>query len=160
MPDSYELRDSRSPSPTRNGYKSPRDSALSNRSSLDLNELDPLKGNGAYRDKEAVPSTSFQSYLGGDRYAWLKHRQGWKAWCMPSRMCCCMTLLFLTAVLLLMSTGGFWVYKVGGAAIDGQSDPWYPSPRGGTVREWADAYWKANEPVSYTHLTLPTIYSV
>jgi len=71
---------------------------------------------------------------------------------MPGRTCCCMVLLFLVAVLLLFGMGGFWVVKSGGAVMDGYSEPWYPSPRGGTVEEWRDAFWKAGELVKQMSL--------
>lgn len=53
-----------------------------------------------------------------------------------------MVLLFTAALVLLLSAGGIWVYKTG-APEDGQSDPWYPSPHGGTVKSWEEAYRKA-----------------
>lgn len=53
-----------------------------------------------------------------------------------------MVLLFTAALVLLLSAGGIWVYKKA-VPEDGQSDPWYPSPHGGTVGSWEEAYKKA-----------------
>jgi beta-glucosidase len=39
--------------------------------------------------------------------------------------------------------GGIWVYKVGGVPPNGQSEPWYPSPQGGTASKWKESYTKA-----------------
>lgn len=53
-----------------------------------------------------------------------------------------MVALFATALVLLLSAGGIWVYK-SAVPQDGQSEPWYPSPRGGTVKSWQESYRKA-----------------
>ncbi|KAF2458236.1 glycoside hydrolase family 3 protein [Lineolata rhizophorae] len=65
-------------------------------------------------------------------------------------MLCWLALLFLVMVALLLSAGGIWVYKT--APQDGQSPPWYPSPKGGIYEDWADAFKKAAELV--TQMTL------
>ena len=48
--------------------------------------------------------------------------------------------------------------------VDKDRIAWYKdglnSPREMMVRVWYPAVWKDGYPVSYTHLTLPTIYSV
>ena len=62
-----------------------------------------------------------------------------------------MVALFITALLLLLSVGGLWVYK-SAVPEDGESDPWYPSPRGGSVVSWQESYKKAADLVR--HMTL------
>jgi len=145
MPDNFELRDSPMSSPM---YANPdykvRQSTSTRSSHESVREYDPLKGDKDYADKD--DSKAFYSYVNPDKLAWLKQRSGWASRLSPGRMCCTMSLLFVTAVLLLFGMSGFWVVKSsGGVPVDGQSDPWYPAPRGGTVEEWADSYKKAYE---------------
>ncbi|EKD14565.1 uncharacterized protein L3040_000087 [Drepanopeziza brunnea f. sp. 'multigermtubi'] len=63
--------------------------------------------------------------------------------------------LIVMAVLLVfwsvLAAGGFWLYKK--TPLDGQSPPWYPTPPGGTVSQWAESYRKAEALVS--KMTLP-----
>ena len=54
-------------------------------------------------------------------------------------------LLFGAAVVILLGGGGLRVYKA--APKDGQSPPWYPTPRGGTVESWQKSYDKAKQMV-------------
>lgn len=56
-----------------------------------------------------------------------------------------MIALFVVTLVLLISTGGFWFIRVAGVPEYGQSDPWYPSPRGGTLDSWQESYKKAAE---------------
>ncbi|GKT62863.1 glycoside hydrolase family 3 protein [Colletotrichum tofieldiae] len=70
-----------------------------------------------------------------------------------SRLC-----LFATAVAVIMwiiiSAGGAVMYKkFKGAPPTGQSPPWYPAPKGGISKNWAESYKKAGEMVS--KMTLP-----
>ena len=54
-------------------------------------------------------------------------------------------LIIVTVLIVFWSViagGGFWLYKKGPPS--GQSPPWYPTPRGGTVPQWADSYKKAS----------------
>lgn len=163
MPESYELHPtSRTPSPEESHSLESHEFTMSHssRSSLDsITELDPLKANGAYTDKE---SSSYYTPSGlrslFDSEKLLPLRQTYNSYSTspsfrrlrtPSRTCCCITLLFFLAfLLLLLSGGGYYTVTVIAIPPDGQSPPWYPSPRGGTVREWVDAYHKASSLVS------------
>ncbi|KAI8934881.1 hypothetical protein NX059_008555 [Plenodomus lindquistii] len=71
--------------------------------------------------------------------------------CAPGR-CCCWLLVFLAATVLILATGGIWAWKRS-APKDGLSPPWYPSPRGGTDKDWEESYNKAAELVK--QMTLP-----
>lgn len=63
-------------------------------------------------------------------------------------------LLIVLAVLVVLWTmlagGGFFLYKK--SLLDGQSPPWYPTPRGGTVPQWKESYSKAAELVKLMSL--------
>ncbi|KEY72847.1 hypothetical protein S7711_04428 [Stachybotrys chartarum IBT 7711] len=68
--------------------------------------------------------------------------------------CCRIVLSLVIIIVLVMAGGGVFSYKkYQSAPLDGQSPPWYPSPRGGTVKNWADSYAKAADLVS--RMTLP-----
>ncbi|KAI8958328.1 glycoside hydrolase family 3 protein [Daldinia sp. FL1419] len=55
---------------------------------------------------------------------------------------------------LALSAGGFFAFKkYKQSPPDGLSPPWYPTPKGGTARSWAEAYRKASEMVD--KMTLP-----
>lgn len=142
MPESYELS-SRSPSPTHDMDDSAEDHMLSrsSRSSsiASIDELDPLKATTRpYRDDQSEPlGPTFNSIRPTTR-----RRTGWRRWLFPSRMCCWMIGLFFVSLVLLLSAGGIWVYKKA-VPTDGESEPWYPSPRGGTVKSWEESYKKA-----------------
>lgn len=64
-------------------------------------------------------------------------------------------LLIILAVLIvfwsILAGGGFFVYKK--SPLEGQSPPWYPTPPGGTVKQWSESYKKAAELVK--KMTLP-----
>jgi beta-glucosidase len=72
------------------------------------------------------------------------------AWCpsfmVPSRLFGWLCGLFAATVCLLLLTN-MWFY-LASAPPDGLSPPWYPTPRGGTTKEWADSYRKAAKLVS------------
>jgi beta-glucosidase len=51
------------------------------------------------------------------------------------------SVLILAVFVSLIGGGGYWVYNTG--LINGQSPPWYPAPRGGTLPSWQDSYNKA-----------------
>ena len=57
------------------------------------------------------------------------------------RTCIMVILILLGAVIGVFSGSGLWIWKT--APLDGQSPPWYPTPRGGTVKSWQDSYAKA-----------------
>ncbi|KAK5128716.1 hypothetical protein LTR85_000049 [Meristemomyces frigidus] len=120
--------------------------------SSDIDELDPLNDpKRGYTDdasqtlrsgldtskKDASHTRQPQHWLDAQR------RKGrWQRWCIPSRFCCILVLIFTTTLLLILTVGGFWVYKAG-VPSDGESEPWYPSPRGGTVQIWQKSYKRA-----------------
>ncbi|KAF2017320.1 glycoside hydrolase family 3 protein [Aaosphaeria arxii CBS 175.79] len=67
------------------------------------------------------------------------------------RYCCWMLLLFTATTVLLLSVGGIWAWN--SAPHDGQSPPWYPSPKGGADALWSESYRKAAELVKQMTLT-------
>ncbi|ETI23152.1 hypothetical protein G647_04949 [Cladophialophora carrionii CBS 160.54] len=52
-----------------------------------------------------------------------------------------LSVLVLAVFVSLIGGGGYWVYNKG--LINGQSPPWYPTPRGGTLASWQNSYEKA-----------------
>lgn len=63
--------------------------------------------------------------------------------------------IIIAVVLILwaiISLAGTFVWK-NSVPSDGNSPPWYPTPKGGTVKQWADSYKKAYELVA--KMTLP-----
>ena len=77
---------------------------------------------------------------------WAKRRSIWHS------SCCRITLGVVGLLALIIFGGGFLGYKYTGLK-DGQSPPWYPSPKGGYVKSWEESYRKAAEMVS--KMTLP-----
>lgn len=66
-----------------------------------------------------------------------------------TRKCCLAVLATAAVIWLFLAGGGFFAYKkYKKPPLDGQSPPWYPSPRGGIAPSWADSYRKAAEMVS------------
>ncbi|KIW47429.1 uncharacterized protein PV06_00126 [Exophiala oligosperma] len=53
------------------------------------------------------------------------------------------SVLVLAVFTSVIGGGGYWVYSTG--QINGQSPPWYPTPRGGTLPSWQDSYEKARK---------------
>ncbi|KAH8180252.1 fibronectin type III-like domain-containing protein [Sarocladium implicatum] len=81
---------------------------------------------------------------------------GQPSWVAPKpRRNRCMWISIITGavVLLLAAAGGFGWKKIKTAPPDGLSPPWYPSPKGGSVKQWADSYKKAATMVA--NMTLP-----
>ncbi|RYP22180.1 hypothetical protein DL765_001828 [Monosporascus sp. GIB2] len=70
--------------------------------------------------------------------------------CFSGRSTRCVTscLGIFALVWLILVSGGFFAYKNYSVPLDGQSPPWYPTPKGGTAKSWADSYRKASEIVS------------
>ena len=143
-PESYEL--DRPESPLINRRSQDDDSDLS-----EVDEFDPLKrSQRPYTDDASQPIRSvFDSEKNASftrtPLVWLdgQRKKGtWRKWLIPTRFCCLLILLFVATLVLLLSAGGIWVYKAA-VPLDGQSDPWYPSPKGGTLEAWKDAYAKA-----------------
>jgi Beta-glucosidase-related glycosidases len=63
--------------------------------------------------------------------------------------CCIGTLAAIFVLWIVLSAGGFFVYKKYGAEPPyGQSPPWYPTPKGGIAKSWAASYAKAAKLVS------------
>lgn len=144
-PESYEL--DRPVSPSREPFDGPyRYSSDSEVSVID--EFDPLKSaDRPYKDDASQPLRSvFDSDKSARQpLAWLdsqRRRGGWQRWLIPSRFLCVLVLLFVATLVLLLSAGGLWVYHEAVPSY-GQSEPWYPSPPGGTVERWKESYEKA-----------------
>lgn len=77
-----------------------------------------------------------------------KPRRSWLRccpWLRISRRTCIIISVVLVAVLGAAIGGGAWVYR--SAPKDGLSPPWYPTPQGGTVKDWEESYTKAREMV-------------
>ncbi|KAJ8129143.1 hypothetical protein O1611_g4491 [Lasiodiplodia mahajangana] len=71
-----------------------------------------------------------------------------------STRCILISLAIFVLVWLTLGTGGFFAFKkYKQAPPDGLSPPWYPSPKGGTTKSWAESYQKASEMVR--KMTLP-----
>lgn len=130
-----------------------RHSADDDSDSSDIDELDPLQTDGKrYTDDASQPlqkvfDSGKSSAQSRTPLAWLdtQRRKGrWQRWVIPSRFCCMLVLLFVVTVVLLLSAGGLWVYETG-VPPDGESDPWYPTPQGGTLDAWRKSYDKAVE---------------
>ncbi|KAF7189668.1 putative beta-glucosidase E [Pseudocercospora fuligena] len=119
-PESYEL-DRPETSPFLD-----RHSVSSDASDRELEKLDPL-----------VEESRTPAWLSG------KRQPSWQNWLVPSRFCCMLVGLFFATLILLLGAGGLWVSKAGGVPEDGQSEPWYPSPKGGTLESWKESYAKA-----------------
>ena len=129
-----------------------RFSSDSNTTLEDLEEYDPLAFNSKLRRKKSagdlkIRKTSFRDVESTPRGPNASRNNA----CSLRRWCCWL-FTFVTAVALLLATGGIWAWR---AAVqkDGLSPPWYPTPRGGTDAKWADGYQKAAELVK--QMTLP-----
>ena len=60
---------------------------------------------------------------------------------------CLLIMAILLGGLLGLIAMAIWVWKKA-APLDGQSPPWYPSPKGGTLTPWEESYKKAAAMVS------------
>lgn len=77
-----------------------------------------------------------------------KARRPWRRLCaclIPSKRVCVLITIVLAAVIGAAIGGGAWVYK--SAPKDGLSPPWYPTPLGGTVKNWEKSYELARQMV-------------
>lgn len=75
-------------------------------------------------------------------------RRPWRRFCacaIPSKRVCILIIIVLAAILGAAFGGGGWVYK--SAPKDGLSPPWYPTPRGGTVKNWETSFERARDMV-------------
>jgi beta-glucosidase-like glycosyl hydrolase len=141
-PETYELDRSEDPLMQKNSFDEESGDS-------DVDEFDPLKNDRPYTDDASKSSRTAYSEKAGtftkQPLRWLdsqREQSRLRRWLIPSRFCCCLMLLFFVTLLLLLSAGGIWVYKVA-VPDDGESEPWYPSPRGGTLDAWKDSYKKA-----------------
>jgi len=142
-PDAYELDRPDDPLINRTSFDEGSEDS-------DVDELDPLRNDRPYTDDASRPTRSvYDSEKNGSftkqPLRWLEEQRQQstlRRWLIPSRFCCCLVLLFVTTLVLLLSAGGIWVYKVA-VPENGESEPWYPTPRGGTVEGWKDSYKKA-----------------
>jgi beta-glucosidase len=143
-PESYELDRSVSPSrePFDGTYRYSSDSEFSV-----VDHFDPLKTTDRpYQDDASQPLRSvFDTDKSATRpLAWLetqRKRGNWR-WMIPSRFMCVLALVIVATFVLLLSAGGIWVYHKA-VPNDGESEPWYPSPRGGSLKQWRESYEKA-----------------
>ena len=144
-PESYELDRSVSPSrePFDGSYRYSSDSEYSV-----VDHFDPLKtSDRPYKDDASQPLRSvFDTDKNATRpLAWLdsqRKRGNWQRWLIPSRFMCVLLLVVVAVFVLLLSAGGLWVYHEA-VPEDGESEPWYPSPRGGSLKQWQESYKKA-----------------
>lgn len=145
-PESYELDRSDDPLIDRRSLDDDDNSELSY-----VDELDPLATTERpYADDASQPIRSVfdsekDASFSRQPLAWLdqeRKRGGLYRWLIPTRFCCILMLIFVSSLILLLSVGGIWVYR---AAVpdDGASEPWYPSPKGGTLKTWQKSYEKA-----------------
>ncbi|AEO61246.1 glycoside hydrolase family 3 protein [Thermothelomyces thermophilus ATCC 42464] len=79
-----------------------------------------------------------------------KARQSWILRCLGRRSRCCIGFLAgFIGLWILLSAGGAFVYKKYQEEPPyGQSPPWYPAPKGGIAKTWAESYEKAAKMVS------------
>jgi hypothetical protein len=87
-----------------------------------------------------------------------RNRQLRRPWCGcfagRSPRCLIITLGIFAVGMLALSASGFFAFKkYKQAPPDGQSPPWYPTPKGGTTKGWAQSYEKASKMVA--KMTLP-----
>ncbi|KAF2810254.1 uncharacterized protein BDZ99DRAFT_488102 [Mytilinidion resinicola] len=108
----------------------------------DLDEFDPLNYDaGTLKRKKTRTRRPRGESLRGQETIPSEKAGARRRWYCVSRMCVGLTLLFVAAVVLLLSVGGIWAWK--SVPENGQSPPWYPSPKGGTDEKWRDSYKKA-----------------
>ncbi|KAI1812161.1 glycoside hydrolase superfamily [Poronia punctata] len=71
-----------------------------------------------------------------------------------SPKCLLITLGVFALAMVALSASGFFAFnKYKQAPPDGLSPPWYPTPKGGTAKSWAESYEKARKMVA--KMTLP-----
>ncbi|KAK2005540.1 glycosyl hydrolase family 3 N terminal domain-containing protein [Colletotrichum eremochloae] len=70
-----------------------------------------------------------------------------------SRLCVLVTALAVIMWIIISAGGAVMYKKFKSAPLTGQSPPWYPTPKGGISKNWAESYKKAAEMVS--KMTLP-----
>ncbi|GME24132.1 putative beta-glucosidase 1 precursor protein [Neofusicoccum parvum] len=168
MPNDYELRGKYTPvdrdndrlqsrvhrrngSSTSNLRPSLDAAYLSSDDDADLDEFDPLNEQSTPLHTGKRHRSESQVGAGSDAYGserWRGEHRG-RPWaraaaaCIPTRkrLWCWLPLLFILALLLLLSAGGLWAWKA--RPLEGQSPPWYPSPLGGADARWEESYRRA-----------------
>ncbi|KAI9697375.1 MAG: hypothetical protein M1836_004653 [Candelina mexicana] len=63
----------------------------------------------------------------------------------PSRTCLMVASILFAGLIGLIFGGGAWVYNF--TPTDGLSEPWYPTPLGGSLKSWEESYQKAEKMV-------------
>ncbi|ROT40967.1 beta-glucosidase [Sodiomyces alkalinus F11] len=102
------------------------------------------------RPKSTATSTQ-PAFLGGPRPGpFSSLRRPFKG---RSRCCVIVTCVLLGLWAILSAGGAVFYTKYKEAPPTGESPPWYPAPKGGTLKSWADSYKKAADMVS--RMTLP-----
>jgi hypothetical protein len=71
-----------------------------------------------------------------------KKPRTWRERCKPSKIC--LFIIAVAIVVLVASLGSLGAYAIKNGPKDGLSPPWYPTPRGGTVKSWEESYKKAH----------------
>lgn len=115
-----------------------------------------------YKDDE--PLKKLNGRVGGTTYPYAHEKGSRKAesarkWLRqigrrlsPTRTCLVIVIALTVALIGILIGSSFWLYKKS-APTDGQSPPWYPCPRGGTLKSWEDSYKKAAALVQQMTLT-------
>ncbi len=130
-----------------------RRSLGSNRSSseLDLDELDPLDDEPVPRPRggwSPSPSRRKRKEKGKEKeeeYPGLPKTRR-KGGMLRKKPCLLIMSILLGGILALIPMA-IWVWRRA-TPLDGQSPPWYPSPKGGTLTPWEESYKKAAAMVS------------
>ncbi|TPX11120.1 uncharacterized protein E0L32_007981 [Thyridium curvatum] len=120
-------------------------------SESDIDATEFLTSDPLYSQSRSNSSPSEPTFINEQRL-----RQRWRFFSLRRpRSKCCIALLVVLGVLLflILASGGFVYKKYNEEPPYGQSPPWYPSPKGGTAKSWADSYKAAAELVS--KMTLP-----
>ncbi|KAK0392942.1 hypothetical protein NLU13_2436 [Sarocladium strictum] len=112
-------------------------------STSDLDATDYLDGDDLHRQSS---QESVKQQARNDRKVWAASEA-------RRKRCLWLSIAVGAIILLLAAGGGFGWKKLKTAPPDGRSPPWYSSPKGGSVRQWADSYRKAASMVA--NMTLP-----
>ncbi|KAI0154268.1 glycoside hydrolase superfamily [Xylariaceae sp. FL1272] len=113
------------------------------------------------RSSDTESDIDATDYLQSDPLTSSKPSAGFqtRTWRRTCCCCCCAipysarcVIIFIAVfalVWLAIAAGGFFAFrKYKGAPPDGLSPPWYPTPKGGTTKGWAESYRKASEMVA------------
>ncbi|MCJ1310326.1 hypothetical protein MMC25_003989 [Agyrium rufum] len=96
-----------------------------------------------YRDEPsaATPPNQSNEKISPEAAEGIGARNRRRRCCAPTRLCALISGLIVAAFLIVLTIPSIWVWKH--SPPDGQSPPWYPSPRGGTLQSWHTSYQKA-----------------